>query len=225
MKKKIANVTVIVPCWNYGMFLTACLESILAQTVMPEQIIVMDDHSSDDSFAIATDYAFRYPDLFTVIRNDSNLGTLGNEIKAANMVKTDWMFFLDADDMIKPTYIERGAEFFNSDERLAIIYSDMEKFGNWSGTWEVSEWNEDILRGGNYINGHAFIKKKIYDEAGGLRPHVNGSTDFFEDYQLWIDIIDLKKNYYGRRIPEALIMYRRHDFGHRTDRTDKEKRK
>ena len=81
------------------------------------------------------------------------------------------------------------------------------------------------MRRGNYINGHAFIKKSIYDEAGGLRSQVNGSTDFFEDFQLWIDILDLKKGYYGRRIPEALIMYRRHDFGHRTDRTDKEKRK
>ena len=189
---KTANVTVIIPTWNFGMFLHACIDSVLAQTIMPEKIIIMDDHSSDNSFEIASEYALKYPDLFLVIRNDSNLGTLGNEIKGVSEVKTDWMFFLDADDMIAPTYIEKGSEFFNSDERLAIIYSDIQKIGNWDGKWEVSDWNEEQLRRGNYINGHAFIKKSIYDEAGGLRSQVNGSTDFFEDFQLWIDILDLK---------------------------------
>lgn len=220
-----SDLTVIITNWNYGMFLRDAVESVLAQTVLPTKIIFADDGSTDNSYAIEQEYCDKYPALFMISRVEQNQGLTHNLVRSAALVTTKWMCFLAADDKFKPTYIERCAEFFNSDERLAIIYSDMEKFGNWDGVWEVSEWNEDILRRGNYINGHACILVDAYRHVGGHRLHVNGSTDFFEDFYLWIDMIDAGKGYYGRRIPEPLVMYRRHDFGHRTDRSDVVKRK
>lgn len=217
--------TVIITNWNYGMFLREAIESVLAQTMLPKEIIIADDASTDGSLEIAQEYVDKYPDLFRIARVAPTRAGLPKNLNfAVSLVETPWFCALAADDKFKPTYIERCAEFFDSDARLAIIYSDMEKFGNWSGVWQVSDWNEDILRAGNYINGHAFIKKSVFDEVHGYRPEVNGSQDFFEDFFLWIDIIDLKKGYYGRRVPEPLVMYRRHDFGHRTDRTDITKR-
>lgn len=213
------DLTIIITNWNYGMFLRDATESVLAQTVRPKKIIFADDGSTDESLSIEQEYVANYPDLFEISRVEQRQGLPANLRRTAALVDTKWMCFLAADDKFKPTYVEKALPFFN-EPRLAIIYCDMEKFGNWTGVWEVSEWNEDILRNGNYINGHAFILKQAYDDAGGFRENVNGSTDFFEDYYLWIDICDTKKGYYGRRIPEALVMYRRHDFGHRTDRTD-----
>lgn len=222
---KTDKLTVIITNWNYGMFLREAVESVLNQTVLPKKIIFADDGSTDNSLAIEMEYMANYPDLFEISRVDQREGLPANLRRTADLVNTEWMCFLAADDKFKPTYIEKCAEFFDSDPKLAILYSDMQKFGNWEGVWEVSEWNEDILRRGNYINGHACFRKNVYDEAGGYRKDVNGSQDFFEDFYLWIDIIDLGKGYYGRRIPEPLVMYRRHDFGHRTDRSDLDKRK
>lgn len=211
--------TVIITNWNYGMFLREAVESILAQTVLPKRIIFADDGSTDNSLEIEQEYVSKYPGLIELSRVEERQGLPDNLRRNAALVDTPWMCFLAADDMFKPTYIEKALQFMD-EPRLAIIYSDMEKFGNWSGLWAVSDWNEDELRRGNYINGHAFILKQAYDEAGGFRREVNGSKEFFEDFYMWIDICDLKKGYYGRRIPEPLVMYRRHDFGHRTDKTD-----
>lgn len=219
--KRTDKISVIIPCWNYGMFLKECIESVLAQTVLPHQIIIADDNSTDRSRHIATEYALEYPDLITVLLNERQYGTIENENRASQEVETEWMFFLDADDKIDPTYIEKGLKAMEEHgEKLAIVYSDMMKFGLWDGVWATSDWNPEALRTGNYINGHAFIRVSVFREIGGLR-----DTGSYEDHQMWVDMIDLKKEYYGLRIPEALVYYRRHDYGHRTDKTDLEKRK
>lgn len=213
--------TIIITNWNYGMFLREATESVLAQTVRPCKIIFADDGSTDESLAIEQEYVEKYPELFEICRVEERQGLPLNLRRSIELVKTPWVCFLAADDMFKPTYVEKALPFMESnDERLAIIYTDMEKFGNWSGIWEVAEWNEDILRRGNYINGHSIFRMQAYRDAGGYRPHVNGSAEFFEDFYLWIDMCDAGKGYYGRRIPEPLVMYRRHDFGHRTDHSD-----
>lgn len=222
------QITVIVPSWNYGMFLRECLDSILAQTIKPKKIIVANDASTDNTAEIATEYMHRIGNgefgdeiLFQLITNDTRLGTIANENKAAESVETPWMFFLDADDKIDSTYIEKILEKIrqHDDGRLAIVYSDMLKFGNWSGVWVTSDWDDGALRRGNYINGHSAVRVDLFRQVGGLK-----DTHGFEDHQLWVDILDLNGGYYGRRIPEPLVWYRRHDFGHRTDRTDVEKR-
>lgn len=223
---RIAPVTVIVPCWNYGMFLRECLDSILAQTVLPEQIIIADDCSSDNSPAIYQEYldGEHRPDgqrvPIRVVRNAGRLGTIKNENSAGALVETPWMFFLDADDKIDPTYIEKAFAIIDSrDDKLAIVYSDMRKFGLWDGDWVVSDWNPDALRQGNYINGHSFVRTDLFREIGMLKDGPG-----FEDHQMWVDILDLNKGYYGVRIPESLVWYRRHEYGHRTDKTDIAKR-
>lgn len=216
--KEQADISVIVPCWNYGMFLTECLDSILAQTVLPREIIIADDCSTDKSPEIMEEYRKTYPFLIRVMRTPNRLGTVPNENAAAKTVSTKYFFFLDADDKLDPHYIEKCMAKA-TDEKVAIIYSDMAKFGNWDGEWRVQDWDPTALRQGNYINGHSVILKLAFDEAGGLKDGPG-----FEDHQLWVDIMDLNKGYYGVHIPELLIWYRRHDYGHRTDRSDINKR-
>lgn len=216
-KQKTANVTVIIPCWNYGMFLREAIDSVLAQTVKPYKIILADDGSTDDSYKIQVEYYESNPFLFVLDRSAKREGTIVNENKAAELVQTEWMFYLDADDKIDPTYIEKAWNIIESrkDPKLAIVYSDMLKIGLWDGIWQTSDWDPVALRTGNYINGHSFIKVSVFREIGGLR-----DTGAYEDHQMWVDMLDLNKDYYGVRIPEALVHYRRHDKGHRTDKSD-----
>ena len=218
--KQTNRVTVIVPCWNYGMFLKECIDSILAQTILPFEIIIANDCSTDNTQEIAETYQTERPELFTVINNKFRFGTIGNENNASELVKTEWFFYVEADDKIEPTYIEKALNVIDkSDEKLAIVYSDMLKFGLWDGVWITSDWNPEALRTGNYINGHSFIRTSVFKEIGGLR-----DTGSYEDHQMWVDMLDLNKGYYGVRIPEPLVLYRRHDKGHRTDRDDIAKR-
>lgn len=215
-----SRITVIVPCWNYGMFLEECLDSLVNQTVKPAKIIIANDASTDDTLAIANRYKEHFPELFVILTQEKRVGTIKNENSAAELVDTPWMFFLDADDKVKKDYIEKVLKVIeNNDEFLFVVYSDMVKFGNWEGVWNVAEFNRGALFTGNYINGHSVFKTNLFRQVGGLKDNGN-----FEDHQLWVDIMNLDERYYGKRIPEALVWYRRHDHGHRTDKNDIDKR-
>lgn len=190
---------------------------MLAQTVLPAAIIVADDCSGDDSFKIAESYVDNDKEVpIILMRNEKRQGTIENENRASRFVETPWMFFLDADDKVDPTYIEKVLRVIESrDDNLMVVYSDMQKFGKWEGTWVTSEWDPEALRVGNYINGHSVLRTDLFREIGMLR-----DTGGFEDHQMWVDMLDLNRELYGVRIPEALVWYRRHEYGHRTDHTD-----
>lgn len=217
---KTEKITVIVPCWNYGCFLREALDSILAQTVLPSQIIIADDASTDETPAIAAEYMKDNRTRISVITNKTRQGTIANENQAASQVDTPWLFFLDADDKIDPTYIEKALKVIEAEsDKLMVVYSDMRKFGLWEGDWICSNWDREALRQGNYINGHSFLRKDLFDRVGGLKD--NGH---FEDHWMWCEMMDLDPAFYGVRIPETLVWYRRHDRGHRTDKSDITKR-
>lgn len=214
------KITVVITNWNYGMFLREAMDSVLAQTVTPAHIIFADDGSTDNSLEIENEYLSVYPDLVTISRAPQRQGLIANLNRTGKEVETDWMCFLAADDKFEPTYIEKALAAIEShDDKLAIVYCDMIKFGNWSGYWQVSDWDPVALKQGNYINGHAVMRRSVFDEVGGYKDNGN-----FEDHQLWVDMVDLNKGYYGVRIPEGLVWYRRHDYGHRTDKTDIDRR-
>jgi glycosyltransferase involved in cell wall biosynthesis len=214
------QISVVVPCWNYGRFLRECVDSLLAQTVLPKEIIITDDASTDDSRAIIIEYIASYPELIGCIFNPERLGTIKNENQATSMVTAPWMFFLDADDRVEPTYIEKVLQVIESrDDKLMVVYSDMQKFGKWEGVWTVSEWDPVALRNGNYINGHSVFRMDLFNNIGMLKD--NGH---FEDQFMWCEMMDLDPAFYGVRIPEPLVWYRRHDYGHRTDGDDITKR-
>lgn len=214
--KKTDLITVVVTNWNYGMFLRQAVNSILDQTVLPKEIIIADDGSTDNSYSIEEEYVKENSGMVRLLRRQDRAGLIINLNEAAKEVTTPWMCFLAADDLMVETYLEKVLKVIQrSDDKLAIVYSDMMRFGKWEGYWQVEDWNENALRQANYINGHAVMRKRAYEDAGGYK-----ETPGFEDHQLWVDMLDTKKGYYGVRIPEALIYYRRHGYGHRTDKTD-----
>src|SRR3990167_5972559 len=130
--KQTGKVSVIIPNWNYGMFLREAIESVLKQTLLPKQIIITDDCSTDESRDIIQEYCAKYPFLVVAILNPERYGTIKNENDAMGVVTAPWAFYLDADDYVDPTYIEKAVQVIEDHyDKLAIVYSDMMKVGNW----------------------------------------------------------------------------------------------
>src|SRR5215472_18718160 len=65
------TISVVIPCFNYGHFLPACLGSVLEQDEVETEVIIVDDASTDDSAVVAERYALRY-DNVDVIFHRSN---------------------------------------------------------------------------------------------------------------------------------------------------------
>jgi GT2 family glycosyltransferase/4-hydroxybenzoate polyprenyltransferase len=96
------DVTVIVPTYEGGRYLHACLESIAANELDGVEVLVVDDSSTDDTVAIAESFAGRIADL-RVIRNPERLGAVGNVNRCIELARGRWIKPVFQDDLIDPT--------------------------------------------------------------------------------------------------------------------------
>lgn len=100
------SLSIIVPVFNMERYVRLCIESLLAQTYAPLQIILVDDCSKDSSLSILRDYENKYPDRILVIDSKENLrqgGARNLGIRASN---SDYIGFVDADDFVHPQMYE-----------------------------------------------------------------------------------------------------------------------
>lgn len=106
------NLTIILPVYNHAKYLTEALESILKQTVLPKHVVLIDDASLDESAVIAAKYAMKY-DFIHFVQNSVRVGP--NKIFNAQVlgVKTDYTFFMSADDSIHPCLFETALGLLN----------------------------------------------------------------------------------------------------------------
>ena len=97
------NVTVIIVNWNGEQFIERCLSALLAQTVAPYEIIVVDNASSDESLDIVR----RFP-LARLLAQNENLGfACGNNLAiAAANVGSEWIALLNPDAFVEPHWLE-----------------------------------------------------------------------------------------------------------------------
>lgn len=93
------KITVIVPSYNNDIYLEKCLNSALNQTLRDIEIIIVDDHSSDDSLAIADHFA-SLDSRVKVISLPQNMGTHMVRKQGVAAAKGDYIMFVDADDFL-----------------------------------------------------------------------------------------------------------------------------
>lgn len=99
------KVSVIVPMYNVGEFLERCLDSIEAQTLEDIEVILVDDCSTDNTHAIATEYVARN-DSWRIARNEVNRGLSAARNVGIELAQGDYIGFIDSDDWVEPTMFE-----------------------------------------------------------------------------------------------------------------------
>jgi glycosyltransferase involved in cell wall biosynthesis len=101
------TLSVIVPNYNHARFLPECLESVLAQSYRPAEIIVIDDCSTDDSVQVIEAFVRREPRL-RLVRNERNRGVVYSCNRLVELASGDFVYSLGADDKILPGLFERS---------------------------------------------------------------------------------------------------------------------
>ena len=99
------RVSVVVPVYNTADYLQACLDSILAQSVPPFEVILVDDGSSDGSGQICDEYARRHPERVRVI-HQQNRGTAAARNRGLEVCRGEYLSFIDSDDYLEPEMYE-----------------------------------------------------------------------------------------------------------------------
>lgn len=105
----MADISIIIPCYNAAPYINRCLTSVINQTLPLHflQIICVDDASTDDTWQHLQRWEQSYPDNIIIIHCDAN----GRQGTARNIgmqyANTPWVSFIDADDWIEPDFYEK----------------------------------------------------------------------------------------------------------------------
>src|SRR6266511_5584832 len=103
--------SIVISNYNYGRFLREAIDSALGQTYANTEVIVVDDGSTDESREIIASYGQR---ITSVLKKNGGQASAFNAGFAVS--RGDVILFLDADDMLLPTAVERAVLLFDSPE-------------------------------------------------------------------------------------------------------------
>ncbi|HBY59173.1 MAG TPA: hypothetical protein DEH78_05090, partial [Solibacterales bacterium] len=122
------TISVVIPVWNGERFLHQAIQSVLAQTMAPDEIIVADDGSTDGSLRIAAGFGDRVRLLPA-----AHQGVSATRNRGVNAARGSLIAFLDADDLWLDDKLERQLACFRDNPGADIVYGWVEQFDHASG--------------------------------------------------------------------------------------------
>ncbi len=117
------RLSLVVPVYNVAEYLPACLESIAQQSRQPDEIIAVDDGSTDRCPEILLDHQARLPQMRIVRRDNGGLSAARNT--GLEYATGDWLAFLDSDDRLDPEHCRRAVSMAETHDL------DMALFNGW----------------------------------------------------------------------------------------------
>ncbi|MEX2209237.1 MAG: glycosyltransferase family A protein [Myxococcota bacterium] len=199
------SVSVIIPCYNSGPFLRESIESALRQTRPPEQVIVIDDGSSDDSASVAASF----PQVRLV--RQSNQGPSLTRNRGLAEATGEFVVFQDADDRLLPDAIEIGLRALREHPASGFVYGFHRQI--LADGRALPDPPRRLVTDASYLRtlegdtlvppGCAVFRRALVEAVGGFR----GEALLSEDYDFYLRL--------GREAPihchnQIVVEYRQH---------------
>ena len=205
MEKRIS---VLMGIYNCAATLPAAIDCILAQTEKDWELILCEDGSSDDTYAVAESYVKKHPDQIILLKNEKNMGlnyTLNRCLAAA---KGEFVARMDGDDLCSPDRFAKELAALQANPKMAVISTAMEFFDE-TGTWGRNHPKEFPEKGG-FLYGTPFCHAPCMARRAALEA-VGGYTDDkkflrVEDYDLWVKLY--AAGFRGMNLDEPLYQMR-----------------
>lgn len=194
--------SIVIPTFNQSQYLAECIESALAQTYKPHEIIVVNDGSQDDTRYIAKQYPVKYIEQV-------NKGLASARNAGIMNMTGDWFYPLDSDDIMLENCLKRVTDTIAYNPEADIIAPSFKCFGKYQD--QVILMPDPQLKDFKFINGQpqnrigyfSAIRKEALLEVGGYSPKM---TWGWEDLHLTINLLSQGKKIVT--IPEILMLYR-----------------
>jgi glycosyltransferase involved in cell wall biosynthesis len=181
---------VIIPAHNEEPFIGQTLQSIAAQSVLPDKVVVVNDNSTDGTAAICADFASKYTWLTVVEKRSDAIHLPGSKVIQAFLAgyetvdeDYDIIVKLDADLILPPDYFEIILDVFDKDKKVGMAggFAYIEKNG---------QWVLESLTDNDHIRG-AFkaYRKECFLQIGTLKPAMG-----------WDTVDELLAKFYGWKI-------------------------
>jgi len=228
--------TVVMPNYNHSRYLDRVIGTVVSQTRPPDEFIILDDASTDDSVERISSWVQRYPSI-RFIRNEKNAGVIAAHQRLFDMARGDYLYPASADDDLLPSFFERAMEMAERYPRAGVICGQMviaDEHSRELDLIDVRRWREPLYASPErflqeYLEveepSHAFTSSTIFRrqclaEVQWFRPELGSWSDTFA-----IRAIGLKEGVcyvperfsIWRQLPQNFSSKSRHDYRHMLD--------
>ena len=121
------TVSVIVPCYNYGGFLSECVQSILSQEGVLVDVLIIDDASTDNTNAVAQSLAAQ-DSRVSLITHDQNAGHIATYNEGLALAKGKYCLLLSADDLLTAGALSRATSLMEAHPTVGLVYGNVVSF-------------------------------------------------------------------------------------------------
>ncbi|GAB6072195.1 hypothetical protein JCM14244_05720 [Venenivibrio stagnispumantis] len=228
------KISVLIPTYNRPHYLIEALESILNQTLQPDEIIIADDNVDDreTNFKALLPYLEKYPHI-KYVQNIHRLGGAGNYKNLFYLARGEYIKYLAEDDILYPENLEKLSKILDSDENITVATSVRDVINEVTKEKIEIPAATQIFPEDTIIDGKIVIKKSIIDSQnyiGEFSTYMfrKKDVDFelfkccdFEfkanaDWFLWMSLAKKGKVAY---LTQPLSMFR---FGHTNEQLSEE---
>jgi hypothetical protein len=191
--ERLSRVDVFIPCYNYGRFLSQCVNSVLDQAGVDVRILIIDDASPDNTAEVAAALARENPRV-TVIRHSTNKGHINTYNEGIKWASADYMLLLSADDYLSPGALRRATDLMDAHPEVGFTFGnaiELSDSGKETPTKSIFKATR-ILEGREFIalsgaenlvtTCSAVVRTELQKHLGGYRnelPHTG-------DMEMWL---------------------------------------
>ena len=201
------QISVVITSYNYRAFIVEAMESIVSSEGVCCELIVVDDHSQDDSVAVIRDFMAAhawYP--IALVARAANVGLSMARNTGIAHARSERLFILDADNTVYPNCLAKLSTALDRAPEAAMSYGMIAK-SDGSGFLSFLPWYVERLCQENYIDAMAMVRLSAMQECGGYDPYF-GKKGGWEDYDLWLRLA--ANGHRAEFVPEIVGWYRVH---------------
>jgi len=203
MKERI---TILMPVYNGAKYLKETMDNVFLQTYRDFIFLIINDGSTDETEQIILSYT---DSRINYVRNEKNLGLVKSLNKGIDLVETEFLARMDADDLWVKTKLEKQLQLLDERLDVGLCGTSIRKFGAYENDFYFPVDNKGLKVGFIFyccMSHPSVVYRMSFLKETGLRYREN----YFpaEDYKMWLDCLKSTQIY---NIPEILVYYRQHE--------------
>ena len=210
------KLSIVVTLYNYADYIRDCLKSIekaAEQLLVPAEIVIVNDASTDDSLANARSHQKSSKLPIRIVSKHLNTGLADARNVGTTMARAPYVFMMDADNLVFPGCFAQLLDVIDRNN-CAAAYSLLCRFrgtpSNRVGLLSYYDWDPQILVQQPYIDAMAMFRRETLLQLGGYDNYLSQIAWFgWEDYDMWLHFA--QSNYDVAFVPNILCLYRHHD--------------
>ena len=185
-----APVSVIIPCYCCAKTLQRAIESVFAQTMLPTEIITIDDSSIDNTFLLLNDLSKKYVGKIKVIKLESNVGAASARNIGWSLATQPYIAFLDADDAWHPKKLEIQLEFMIKNPQVSLCGHDYKVLKNthMPPKWNLREFSSTLISKNAMLMSNKLVTPSIMLKSSLPNRFLKGRR-YVDDHLLWLELI------------------------------------